>query len=84
MLIETIKLQQFRNYLQTEFIFKEGLTHIIGGNGKGKTNLIEAIQILSSLKSLKTNQLTESISLGHNKSTLFGRIKNVKIINSVS
>ena len=47
----SISLFQFKNYLQASFAFPERITGICGLNGKGKTNLLDAIHYLCFTKS---------------------------------
>ncbi len=56
MYISALTLTNFRNYDYREFDFAENTTVIIGNNGVGKTNIVEAIAYLSSLRSHRTNQ----------------------------
>ena len=52
MFIKSIKLENFRNYKQEEFIFEQ--RNIISGrNAQGKTNILEAIFYLTGGKSLR-------------------------------
>lgn len=51
MRIEHLKLTNFRNYFSQELDFNERVNIIIGDNGKGKTNILEGIYILSLTKS---------------------------------
>lgn len=44
--LETVDLIDFRNYARGQAGFSKGLNMIIGANGQGKTNLLEAIQIV--------------------------------------
>ena len=53
MQITTLKLLNFRNYDQLEISFSKKCNIIYGKNGMGKTNLIEAIYILSLTKSFR-------------------------------
>jgi DNA replication and repair protein RecF len=47
-------LTDFRNYREAEFApAPDGITVISGGNGEGKTNLVEAIAYLATLKSFR-------------------------------
>jgi DNA repair protein SbcC/Rad50 len=39
----TLRLRQFRQFAEAEFAFEDGLTVINGGNGTGKSTLLEAI-----------------------------------------
>lgn len=53
MFIKKLKLKDFRNYSSETFEFTENLNFIIGNNGVGKTNILEAITILSNMKSFR-------------------------------
>lgn len=46
-MISGLRLQQFRSYADASFEFGEGVNIIIGPNGSGKTNLLEAILVLA-------------------------------------
>jgi len=49
--VEHLTLDDFRNYTQAEVGFSAGPNLIIGRNGQGKTNLVEAIGYFSTLSS---------------------------------
>jgi DNA replication and repair protein RecF len=53
MLIDSIILQNFRNYSFRQFEFSSNLTFFVGENGAGKTNLLEAISMLSILNGFR-------------------------------
>ena len=61
MKINKLKLVNFRNYKETEIEFSKGANIIVGDNGVGKTNLVEAIDFLTIGKSFKTNDELEMI-----------------------
>lgn len=46
-MIGNIRLQNFRSYQDESFEFGQGVNIIVGPNGSGKTNLLEAIQVLA-------------------------------------
>jgi len=46
-MISDIRLQQFRSYTDASFEFGQGVNIIVGPNGSGKTNLLEAILVLA-------------------------------------
>jgi len=52
-LIRRLWLTDFRSYVTADVSFAEGLTAIIGRNGQGKSNLIEAIAYLATLSSFR-------------------------------
>jgi len=49
--IQQLKLVQFRNYVQKNFEFTHRIVGIVGRNGTGKTNLLDALYYLSFTKS---------------------------------
>jgi len=59
-LITRLWLHDFRSYHQLELPLESGLTAIIGPNGVGKTNLLEALGVLATLKSFRGSP-TESM-----------------------
>ena len=64
MWIENIVLQDFRNYSQQRVEFSPHLNLILGDNGEGKTNLLEALFLLSTTKSHRTNQDKDLVRFG--------------------
>lgn len=50
MRIEHLKLTNFRNYSSQEIDFNKNVNIFIGDNGKGKTNILESIYVLSLTK----------------------------------
>jgi DNA replication and repair protein RecF len=54
MLIKNLHLQNFRNHKTLNINFDDNLTFIYGENGLGKTNILEAIHLLSTTKSLRS------------------------------
>lgn len=72
MQIRSAKLINFRNYKQLELDFSDRVNIFIGDNGQGKTNLLEAIYLLTSgqsfrditdINTLKSNSDLDSKSL---------------------
>ncbi len=53
MYVLTLKLVDFRSYSQVEVTFAPNLTAVVGPNGEGKTNLLEAIGYVGGLGSLR-------------------------------
>jgi DNA replication and repair protein RecF len=49
--LKTLSLIQFRNYIQKQFEFNARIVGIVGANGTGKTNILDAIYYLSFTKS---------------------------------
>ena len=51
MFIKHLSLASFRNYKNAEIALQPGVNLLVGPNGQGKTNLVEAIRYLSTLAS---------------------------------
>ena len=64
MRINSIILENFRNYRNLELDFDESRNIIVGENAQGKTNLIEAIYLTAFAKSFRTSNSADLISFG--------------------
>lgn len=53
MFLKNIVLKNFRNYYDRQFDFCNSFNFITGFNGTGKTNLLEAISVVSNIKSFR-------------------------------
>ena len=53
MIIERLELVDFRNYREAVFAPAAGTTLVVGDNGQGKTNLVEAMAYLGTLTSFR-------------------------------
>jgi DNA replication and repair protein RecF len=56
MYLQQLDLFYFRNYLQEELKLTANKVILLGNNAQGKSNLLEAIELLSSLKSHRTSK----------------------------
>lgn len=56
-MITSIRLQNFRSYDDEAFDFEPGVNIIIGPNGSGKTNLLEALLVSCTGKSYRTKDI---------------------------
>lgn len=54
MYLKTLHLRSFRNYHDQKVNFEAQKTILVGNNAQGKSNLLEAIELLSTLKSHRT------------------------------
>ncbi len=63
-MLKRLYLHHFRSYEKREFSFQEGINVIRGDNACGKTNLLEAVYLLSTGRSFRTVQLTDLIRHG--------------------
>jgi DNA replication and repair protein RecF len=53
LVLERLELVDFRNYTAASFELTAGTTVVVGDNGHGKTNLVEAIAYLATLSSFR-------------------------------
>ena len=70
--LNSIALENFRNYSSFEGLFEPGVNLIVGDNAQGKTNLLEAIAFLGSGKSFRTQKNSELVKMGEEVGTLQG------------
>jgi DNA replication and repair protein RecF len=73
MLLESLETHQFRN-LSGEVFWGDGLNLIYGDNGQGKTNCLEAIYLLATSKSFRTQRPQEAVRFGEDLSVVRGRV----------
>ena len=56
MYLKLLYLRQFRNYADQKVIFEAPKTILLGNNAQGKSNLLEAVELLSTLKSHRVSR----------------------------
>jgi len=86
MQIRTLRLKEFRNHLDSHLQFGTGITLLLGDNGEGKTNVLEAISYISLSKSFYAASDAQVVMLGHNVLEIqaaiaddAGRVSDVRI-----
>jgi len=70
--LKHLRVSEFRNLTEQSIEFSPGISFICGRNGEGKTNLLEAIYLLSLSKSYRTSRQQELIKWGAEKAAVFG------------
>jgi DNA replication and repair protein RecF len=65
LLLQRLQLQDFRNLARVELAPSPHATVLVGRNGQGKTNLLEAVYFLCTLKSLRAARLAELVRFEH-------------------
>lgn len=78
MYIESIRVRNFRNYQNQAISFKNGMNILIGPNGIGKTNLLEALFLLSTTRSHRNNDEKEIIRFNEEFAAVEGIVNNRK------
>ena len=72
--LKDIKLTDFRNYKEQVISFDEGFNFLVGNNAEGKTNLVEAIYMLSAGRSFRTSMDSELVRWGSSNLYIKGTI----------
>lgn len=73
MLLESLEADGFRN-LSGAASWGSGLNILYGENGQGKTNWLEAIYLLATTKSFRTQRPQEAIRFDHDLALVGGRV----------
>lgn len=80
MLLESLEAHNFRN-LSGSISWGEGLNIIYGDNGQGKTNWLEAVYLLSTAKSFRTQKPQEAVRFGEDLAVVRGRVARSREIH---
>jgi DNA replication and repair protein RecF len=78
MYLQHIQLNYFKNYRETNFNFCAKINAIVGNNGAGKTNLLDAIHYLSFCKSYFNTHDALSITFDHDFFAIHGTFFNAE------
>jgi DNA replication and repair protein RecF len=76
MRLESLILENFKNYKQGSLTFGPNLNFIFGENGNGKTNLLESISMLCFTKSFLQNSEKDCLKYGEGNFEISGQFKN--------
>jgi DNA replication and repair protein RecF len=71
-----LSLTDFRNYAEAEVPFRAGANLIVGRNGQGKTNLVEALGFLSTLSSHRVSQTGAMVRSGQDAAIIRARLEH--------
>jgi DNA replication and repair protein RecF len=80
MFLKTLKLLNFRNYSNLSLDFDDRPTILIGNNAVGKSNLLEAVYLLSTTKSQRVDEEIELVKQGEVASRVEGQIDDDLIL----
>ena len=74
MIIKKITLERFRNRRENTYFPAPDTTIVCGDNGRGKTNLLEGVFLLSGLKSWRTSHKSELVMWGEEAASVKAEI----------
>jgi DNA replication and repair protein RecF len=72
--LEHLSLTDFRSYAQVDLAFEPGVTVLVGSNGIGKTNLMEAIGYLATLSSHRVSSDAPLLRFGTDRALVRARV----------
>jgi len=72
--LRALHLQDFRNLAEVALTPSPRLTVLLGENGQGKTNLLEAIYLLATLRPLRATRLGELVRFGAERAVVQARV----------
>ena len=75
MFLSRLDTLQFRNLEPTRLELDPGVVLITGPNGSGKTSLLEAVAMLGSGRSFRSNRMSAVIRYGASSLTVFGALR---------
>lgn len=87
MILSSVFLKDFRSHLNSSINFSNGLNYIIGGNGQGKTSILESVYYLCTTKSNLSRSDGEAVRFNQETFQIAGKFINttkddVKIVFS--
>ena len=74
MRLSHLSLRDFRSYAEVELPLDRGVTAMVGPNGQGKTNLVEAVGYLATLGSHRVAQDAPLVRLGAERAVVRGQV----------
>ncbi|HEX9088771.1 MAG TPA: DNA replication/repair protein RecF [Arthrobacter sp.] len=74
MYLEQLSLTDFRSYAQVELSLEPGVTVLVGSNGIGKTNLMEAIGYLATLSSHRVSSDAPLLRFGTERAMIRAKL----------
>ena len=83
LVLKDIKLENFRNYEHFESGEFDALNIFVGENGAGKTNIVEAIQLITTLESFRNPKWDEVVRWGSDMAFVDGTIVGDKRVLEV-
>ena len=77
MVLKHIELINFRLHEKTLLDFSDNLNFIVGGNGQGKTTILEAIYYLCTTRSMSLSPETEAVNFAKDFFEIKGKFKDL-------
>lgn len=75
MFVDHLSLADFRSYPEVELELSAGVCTFVGANGQGKTNLVEAVEYLSTASSHRVSQDQPLVRFGAERAVVRARVR---------
>ena len=76
LVLERLWLTDFRSHAQIDLMFDRGVTALVGPNGSGKTNIVEAIAWLATMRSFRGAPTEALVKSGADRSIVRAQLKS--------
>lgn len=80
MVLSTLQLTAFKNHPDQEYVFNEGINCIVGNNGIGKTNLLDALNYLAFARTALNATDAQAIRTGDRLFSIRGTFEDSMVI----
>src|SRR6478609_11047185 len=75
MFVDHLQLTDFRSYESVDLPLQAGVTTFVGANGHGKTNLVEAVEYLSTMSSHRVASEVPLVRSGAERAVVRARVQ---------
>ena len=75
MFVDHLQLVDFRSYAGVDVALAPGVTTLVGANGQGKTNLVEAVEYLSTMSSHRVSSEVPLVRAGAERAVIRARVQ---------
>ncbi|MFA7288658.1 MAG: DNA replication and repair protein RecF [Melioribacteraceae bacterium] len=77
MILQNIEMTNFRLHSKTSLNFSDKINYIIGGNGEGKTSILEAIYYLCTTKNLNSSSDSDAVKFNEKFFDIKGNFRDL-------
>ncbi|MBD2136654.1 DNA replication/repair protein RecF [Anabaena sp. FACHB-1237] len=84
MKLKSLQLQHFRNYHEQKVTFTAPKTILVGDNAQGKSNLLESVELLATLRSHRLARDRDLIKDGQNICQIHASLEKISSITDLS